>query len=231
MVQVVHHHTSVVIIESQVKKEFLFSVYDNTYPKVLYRGRANLIGGNASAKDSSPYGVLVRELKEEFTILQEEAIDDNLIDILGKNPGPQRVKKFASRRDISLIKKGIIKNLSPFQDFLAKIPSLEGSPAFLAIYSVFLSRLPYNIFKCAKENIEKGKGVKCEGYTVIASLDDLKSGKVLTAWGTSPIIGCYAKTTIPNPEGINAIPLGVPRKLFSDYSMEFEYTASIKGQT
>ena len=159
----VHHHASVVIIESEEKPEFLFSLYDNTYPKVLYRGRVNLIGGNNNIEDNSPYDLLVRELKEEFRASQEEEADDSLIEILGKSHEKQKAKKFASQKDISFIKEGIIRTLKPFQDFHVKISSLEGFPSFTAIYSVFLSKLSTAVFACAKENIKKGNNITCEG--------------------------------------------------------------------
>lgn len=232
MAKLIHHHASVVIIESEEGREFLFAMYDNTYPKVLYRGRANLIGGNASAEDNSPYDILLRELEEEFAIKKEKKfeIEEDLTDILGNKSKLKRIKKFANNNDIKNIKESILKSCVAFQDFLVEIPSLGGSPGFNAICSVFISRLPRAIFECARENTRKAKEITCEGSIKIASLDDLKSGKVLTAWGTSSIMEYYTKTKIPNPEGINAIPLGAPRRLFSDYLKEFQYANSIKGK-
>lgn len=61
----VHHHACNLIIESEGGKEFLVDVYDDTYPRVTYRGRANLTGGNHNPDDYSPEKLLKREIEEE----------------------------------------------------------------------------------------------------------------------------------------------------------------------
>ena len=63
----VNHHSSAVIIESEIGNEFLFSVYDNTYPTKCFRGAINLIGGNYEKEGSSPFFTLIRELRQELS--------------------------------------------------------------------------------------------------------------------------------------------------------------------
>ena len=64
----VRDHSSVVILPSQNGNEFVFNVYDATYPRVEFRGAVNLVGGNLDPTDSSPRQLLERKLNEEFRI-------------------------------------------------------------------------------------------------------------------------------------------------------------------
>ena len=98
-------HPSVVMAFSPEAGRLLMSVYDDTYPRVVYRLSANNIGGNPEQGDICPESVLLNEISEEF--------DPN-------HPMEKRFFKdaiWASDEDIRFIRNGLLGNLVPFQDF------------------------------------------------------------------------------------------------------------------
>src|SRR3989344_7751272 len=99
------HHASVLIIGKADKTKFIFHQYDETYPRISMRGRANLIGGNFNPekKTYSPEQLLYQELIEEFSVKQEEfqSIEPSLKTIIGEGKANKIISKFAPEKDIS----------------------------------------------------------------------------------------------------------------------------------
>ena len=99
-------HPSVVVAHCEELKKFLFSVYDNGYPRKAYRGSANNIGGNPEPSDISPQGVLINEISEEF------------------DPNHPKEKKYvgavswASKENITRIRNELLGTFTNLQDFL-----------------------------------------------------------------------------------------------------------------
>jgi|SRR3989338_3215779 len=225
----IHHHASVMIIPSKKNSEFLLDIYDGTYPKKSYRGKAHLIGGSNCEEDFSPRGLLEREIKEEFSQIQEEmGFDKNLEDLVGEGSPPKKIENFASKQDIKFIRDAILKNSVPYQDFFVKIPQDGSRPQYDVIYSVYLTNLNSGVFEIIRENLNFGKSIKNEGFPRIININKLKKGNPLTAAATGLIIGYFLKTHLPNPELIVFAPLGKPRDSFSEYLIEFEYKNPVK---
>ncbi len=170
-------HPSVLIAESEKKNEFLFSMYDNTYPRIAYRGALNLIGGNPT-KDFSPLETLVREVNEEFD--PEEV----------KNPGNGKI--FAPFEDINLINNSLLLKAEPFADFyirvLKEIPG--ASKPYSAIFSAYITKIPQEVFEMARQHIKDGKKIVTEGLLGISNIECLKKGRI-TAHGTPFVLGTY----------------------------------------
>lgn len=242
MVREVHHHVGVGIIESVKTREFLFGVYDDTYLKVRYQGRVNLIGGNHGPDDYSPWDLFQREINEEFAVKIEKPkeFDKSFVELFGKGMGTKTVRNFAKEEDIRTIRENILNNSEPFKDYFVIVPAMDGKPDYSVLYSVFFSKIIQDVFELARKNLYSGKNIKCEGLARVTSIEELVSGRILNpegtpqfmmekgtilaAAGTPIIMQDYLGEKIPNPESIEAEPLGEPRSTFRDYQQEFSYT-------
>ena len=235
MIHEIHHHCGVGIIESEKTQEFLFQVYDNTFPTVIYRGRINLIGGNHNPNDLSPKYLFEREIKEEFSITEkEEGWDSTLTDVVGEGSGPEKITKFASQSDMASIKDAVLQ-CQPFKDFVLNIPSIQNKPIYDVIYSVFSSTIPQDVFELARKNILEEKSIKNEGLATIKTIEEIVAGNPLPVAGTGIALEHYLAhkygfhVKIPNPEGINSMVIGMPRASFKDYLNEFHYSKAVKS--
>lgn len=202
----IRHYASATIIESTKTNEFLFNEYNKTYRVKCLRGKLNLIGGNYEIGDNSPLDILKREIAEEFSMTKQEK---NL---------------FALNRDIIFIRNSILRNITPYKDYLLTVPPIEGT-TYKALYSIFISKIPQDIFECARRNILNKKRIINEGLATICNTPDLVVGKLLTAWATGFVIGDYKNVTMPNSQGsITEISiLDKPKKSFKKYLNKFEY--------
>src|SRR3989344_7614370 len=127
-------HPSVIIAHCHESGKFLFSVYDQSYPKTAYRGSANNIGGNPEAEDIYPENILIREVCEEFnpsyTGLNKSngKVETILIKDIAREFDPAHGEykkctgkvKWAPDSDIRMIRNNLLANLQPLQDFLVK---------------------------------------------------------------------------------------------------------------
>lgn len=219
----IHHHYAAIMIESRKNDEFLFSVYDNSYPIEVYRGRVNLMGGNANEDDISPLSLLKRELEEEFSTKEGDIqLEETIKDLVGEGKNFNReFKTFASSSDMRIIKKAITKDIQPFRDYLVEVPFLNHKS--LMICSSYLTMLPMEKFELVKENLRKGLRIINEGTAKVVSINDLISGNILTAWITGIVVGEYKGVRIPSLDGVIATCIGYPRKSFHDYLHEFNY--------
>jgi len=211
MKEIVDHHASVVIVESQERGKFLFVGYDGSYPVEEFRGHANLLGGNYELGDTSPRGLLERELTEEFDVREGEE------------------GNFAPRDQIYLMRDQILGNLRPFADFLIIDPIVRSRKTQnrRAILSVFQSRMSARAFDYAEHNIGNGQNILTEGYPEIASLDDLIQGKVLLAWASPVIMSVYLNAHVPNYLRATATNLGAHKESFREYLKDFDYVQKI----
>ncbi|MBI2046554.1 hypothetical protein HYT26_00115 [Candidatus Pacearchaeota archaeon] len=225
----IHHHIGVTLIQAENMREFLMGVYDNTYPHPIYRGRVNLIGGNISPKDKSPYGLAERELKEEFSMNStEKEFDPSIKDIIGTGPIPKR-GLMAPEQCISSLKNAVLSNLIPYQDFLAITPELAGRIPFNMVISVYSSKISQDIFENARKNLNAGREVKVDGHSRITTIEELLKGEPLIIPAIGSVIENYlnVKDRIPKPEKVGVYPMGLPRASFKDYFSEFIYPARI----
>lgn len=225
----VNHHSSVVIIESEKTSEFLFSVYDNTYPMTCFRGAINLIGGNYEAGDKSPLDILCREIKQELSTNQNytDNKETNLSKVMGMREKPQKIKLFADKRVIARIREEVISSAIPYKDYLLNFPSFEGRKQFDALTSVFISVIRQNIFELARKNLAEGKSIKNEGLAVICSIEDIIKGRFFGAWATPCILADYKNVILPNPFGAEAKPIGKPKSSMLGYINEFKHKIPI----
>tara|TARA_Y100000310_G_scaffold344821_1_gene459766 strand:- start:6913 stop:7602 length:690 start_codon:yes stop_codon:yes gene_type:complete len=224
----INHHVGVTVVRNG--DNFLFQVYDDTLPKVINRGKVNLLGGNYSPGDQSPEGILRRELEEEFSTNQpdSEEFERAYTDILGKGPGAKRVKTFAPEEDISFIRGCLLNCIKPWNDILLTVLPYEDKPLHSVICSVFEATIPQEVLECARRNIDADKAIRNEGLSTVATLQELVTGKVLAATATAPIMQVYLGQELPNPENATARIIGKPRQSLRDYLPEYTYKVSIE---
>jgi hypothetical protein len=207
-------HPSIVVVRSL--NEFLFSVYDEGYPRRAYRLSANNIGGNPEPYSVSPENVLITEISEEFD--PNHPIEKAHI---GK-------VDWASEEDIRFIRSGLLSRITPLQDFFVQQREVieGGNKPYTAIYSAFYSEVPLFIIENVKENLKNGKNIPTEGlvgvYT-LRQLEDHPRGEFSTAHITAPILNWKFGSKIPHPKQLTAEPIGLPRRSFKDYLSDFEY--------
>lgn len=214
----VNHHAAVAIVFSEGSDELLFDRYDDSYPMVDWRGRVNLIGGNLSEADLSPRGIWEREVEEEFC----------------SSPLPE--DSAFSLRDRKSIAEELVTHAKPFRDYVVSIPSLRffsgkdvhWRQPLVVLHSVFETFLSRECFEKVRHSLKRGKRIKNEGRSAIASLKDLLSGKVVAASATAPILSDYSgldgDQLIPNPDGVLLEAVGMPKNKLKEYDSDFEYT-------
>ena len=211
-------HPSVVVVHNLETHKFLFSVYDNGYPKKAYRLSANLIGGNPESHDTSPETTLIREICEE--------IDPNHLEekkFVGK-------VKWANNETIRRVRNGIFADFIPFQDFLVTQDGVieGGNKPYTAIYSAFYSGIDSNALVHIENAITRDLTMTTEGSLRVCTLEDLaksERGEFSTAHATAPILKHMFDYKIPFPKQIHAEAIGLPKKSFRDYLVDFEYIA------
>ncbi|MBM3231771.1 hypothetical protein FJZ21_00100 [Candidatus Pacearchaeota archaeon] len=103
---VVNYHPSAAVVQSAETDEFLFSRYDLTYPVLPYRLSANVIGGNPTPKDTTPWQTWQREVCEEFH--NEAPHGETLRDT---------TTPFAPLEEIHRIRDAILAGARPYADF------------------------------------------------------------------------------------------------------------------
>lgn len=207
-------HPSVVVVRSL--DDFLFSIYDSGYPRKAYRLSANNIGGNPEPYDVSPENVLIKEIAEEF--------DPN-------HPAEKMYVgpvDWASDEDIRSIRGELLENIVPLQDFfVTQKEIIEGAnKPYQAIYSSFYNKVSPSVMEIVKKNIERGKNIPTEGLVGIYTLSQLENHykkEFGTAHITAHILNWKFNSEIPYPKQIVAEPIGLPRKTFKDYLVDFEY--------
>lgn len=225
----ISYHGCSVIIEAEKTGELLVGIYDETYPTKCFRGSINLIGGNHEKEDKSPLEILLREINQELSSDQEyiNNKEASLRYIIGEWTPPQKIKSFASERDISLIKNEIISNIESYKDYLCSFLSFEKRDEFGSLASVFISKIKQEIFELARRNLNEGKSIKNEGLAAICTFEDLKEGRLLCAWASPCILSDYKNIVIPNPYNVKVKSIGEPRNSMLDYTNEFEYKIDI----
>ena len=219
----VHNHASVIIAYNG--REILSNVYDNTYPREIWRGRINLIGGGQGKEDTSPFQLLKREIEEEFRIEKEQAkpYDKNFADVVGSGKGAPEVTSFASVEDINLVRAALLKDIKPYCDFLVSLPPYKTKPAFNIIFSAYQVHLSKEAFECARRNLTGGRSLVSEGFLRITDIRELEQGRMLPAWAAGVILSDFYNVNIPNPEGVQCIKLGQPKPSMQDYFKEYDY--------
>jgi hypothetical protein len=219
----VHNHASVILAYNG--KDIVSNIYDNTYPKEIWRGRINLLGGGQSPGDLSPRYLLEREIAEEFRISKEETkeYDENFRDLVGEGKGAPKINSFASKRDINLVRDFLLYNSEPWRDFLITLPPYKNRSSFNVMFSSYVCPLSKKVMNCFRQNIKEGKSLVSEGFLKITSLSDIESGNILTAWATGFVIEDFFNTNIPNPEGVSSQKLTSPKSSMEDYFKEYDY--------
>jgi hypothetical protein len=219
----IHNHASVILAYN--RDNIVSNIYDNTYPKEIWRGRINLLGGGQSPGDVSPRYLLEREMNEEFRINRGETkkYDKNFSDLVGKGKGAPKIDLFASRAEIKYIKDFLLNNSGPWGDFLIKLPPYKDKPSFNVMFSSYICPLSDYAMNCFKKNIKNGKSLVSEGFLKITNLNDITSGKVLTAWATGIVLEDFFKVNVPNPENLGHQKLSLPKDSMQDYFKEYDY--------
>lgn len=229
MKQRVHHHSSNVIIQNGDSLEFMFQVYDSTYPRIPFRMQVQLIGGNYQAGDCSPLELFKREICEEFSqdVADHRAgVEKSLINVLGEGPGAQPTVNFAPLVDITTVRKEILL-AQPYQDFVYSVPELAGRLGFTGVTSIYHTSLNPETFERVRANIAKGLNIKNEGAASIASVDDIQSGRTKCAWYSAEVLGRFLGMDLPQLHGIRIEPIGLPQDSWESYLDRFEYEVAI----
>jgi len=210
-------HASVLITYSLEAEKLFLSQYNAGYPKAIFRGSANLIGGNVSPNDYSPEDVLIRELSEEF------------------NPNHGIEKKFvgevdwASDSDIRLIRTSLF-GFQPLQDFKIIQPRIgkdgEQDNYDHVFNSVFYAEIPGKTIETIERNIRDGKNITTEGNIGLFTLEELaksEKGIYSTAWATAPILNYKFGSDIPHSKNFIIEARGIPMRNFKEYFNAFDY--------
>ena len=209
-------HPSVVVARCEGSNKFLFSVYDEGYPKKAYRLSANNIGGNPEPHHNSPEQVLIHEIAEEF------------------DPNHPLEKKFvgavnwASKGHIRLIRNGLLGKIYPLQDFfVSQKEVIEGGNApHTAVYSVFGTSISEEVIGYVERCLKDGRNIPTGGLVGVYTLDQLTNsprGEFSTAHITAHILNWRYNSHIPHPKQLSADPIGMPRISFTDCTSDFEY--------
>jgi len=208
-------HPSVVVVRGL--DEFLFSIYDEGYPRKAYRLSANNIGGNPESYDVSPERTLIKEIAEEFDPNHPE-----------EKPHVGKVN-WASEEDIRFVRNGLLGNVVPLQDFFVsqKEPIEGGNKPYTGIYSAFYAEVPFFIIENVLRNIKNEKNIPTEGISGVFRLEDLEKsprGEFSTAHITAHILNWKYGSKILHPKQLIAEPIGLPRKSYNAYLSDFEYS-------
>ena len=206
------YHSPVVIISAPVSRELFMSRYDDGYPFTLYRGAFNPFGGNPTVNERErglgPLETLSREIQEEI------------------DPAASIDSTWLPQEKILTLQKSVLRELKPVVDLYINAPQVEGGrPAHQFIYSVFQSIIPEEDIELAKRAVDEGKKIITEGFPGVTRLDALRKGKDRLAHSSALIFKYMFKDNEGFPcliPGATAIPIGVPRKSYGDYT-EIDY--------
>ena len=230
----IRHHAGVVLVEPITHlgsgRKFIFSVYDNKYPVVPFRGHYVPIGGTANGH-SSPLETVTIELEEE---LQDEHFSEEtpgtLFSLTDSDSYVKRINRI-DRNAVSLslrnkFKRNILTAIKPIRDYLVsldgkKIGSEEESFEF--VYSWFGANIEKGLFYNIAEQLKAGKELINEGLTRVADLDMLIKGELRGAWGAGAIIGDIFSANVPEYSWIHIEPLGSIQGSYQDYKKYFSY--------
>ena len=206
------YHSPVVIISSLTTDNLFMSRYDDGYPFTLYRRAFNPFGGNPTIEERDkglgPLETLSREINEEI------------------DPSASVSSDWLSPDELLALQKLILDNLDLVVDLYIDAPTVEGGrPAHRFIYSVFRSSIPEENIEIARKGIEEDKKIITEGFPGVARLDALRKGKERLAHSSALIFKYVSNDKEGFPcliPGATAIPIGVPRKSYRDYT-EIDY--------
>ena len=152
----VHHHASVVVIESEFGGRFLFGGYDKGYPVEVFRDAVNLIGGNHESLDVGPKDILLREIGEEFSVPD------------GKED------RFAPSELLDNIRQEIVGNLIAVGDYLVTDPPVRPERKINeVIFSFYGARVKDLLMDEAKKYLDAGKRLTTEGFVRVLSKEDI----------------------------------------------------------
>jgi len=221
----ISRHCSAVIVKSSDNNLFLFSQYDHTYPFKDFRGYINLIGGGRDIKkDNSPRETLEREINEEFSNIIDENTDNFLYSLVGEYHNSAKIKQFSKTKEIFFIRDSILEEISPYKDFLIKIPPMgKLKTPFFVIHSVFVSTISPDIFQEVYKNNNRKRRVVNEGLIKIINKKDLINGKFKTIFGVSYIMADFLEKKVPLSIEIFTVPIGLTKNSFKEYEKNFIY--------
>jgi len=223
-------HPSVTIAHCRENGKLLMAVYDAGYSQVSYRFSANNIGGNPDFQkhpnDTSPLNVFFREAGEEYDPNHPEKTNFG------------ETVLWAPPRNIFLVRKALLENTKPIQDFLVTAVKLIDDPttnAYSAIYSGFYTQVPLVTMDIVETNLRRCRRLCTEGLTGVFTIDELShdrvKGRLSTAHATAPMINYLFGSNIPHPDELSATPIGQVRPTFQDYLADFNYAERIAKAT
>ncbi|HLC31291.1 MAG TPA: hypothetical protein VJK51_01350 [Candidatus Nanoarchaeia archaeon] len=226
-------HPTNTIIYGKESGDFLFSLYDDTYPQVPYRLSANLIGGNPNDRDTSPLTTWRREMAEEFDPTPDQKnlrFDKNELaapEVIGEVR--DALLAVERTRDIR------------YADFFVNgigFPRNVATP-YTAIFSVVEAGLDERYFEQMRRALADGRRIMSEGRAVIYSLNSLlerdrsvgSDGPYVVAHGVPIILPVYLReqkgldeVTFKGPQGLSGRTLlGGVRDSYDSYLDEFSY--------
>ena len=111
-----------------------------------------ITGAEGVGKSSLINKLEIRFLKIDSHDFDEVEIESISQDDLGLSNGPPKPERFASRKDISLIRRHIIRATVPYKDFIVNRPPIGKKPEEFSepfICSVFYSQIPQEVFDLA----------------------------------------------------------------------------------
>ena len=203
----INENSGMMIIQRGENKKgpFLFCEYDQGYPRPLYRGRVNLMGGAQEFKtvkdgegkklkvgflDYNPWDTMRREIWEEV-----------------KNP--KNEKGFASHALIKDLRNQMQHTLRPIAEYFSVVrvpPRADGSGVFdyVSIDTTWLSNLPFELFDEVTNAMKKGRRIINEGNLTQVTVEELVSGQRLCAWDSGIMMADYLQAPIPNPNRVIA---------------------------
>lgn len=224
MSQLVHHHCGSAIIVNSGNNQLLIGEYDQGYPRISERGKANFIGGNYCFGDQSPQHTFEREINEEFTLTIDSGDLDKIVEDLSESESISVQRgSFARADERDYIRKSILERAEPYRDFLITLSDKAGQPIDVA-HSIFKVVLPTDCFNLVTQLLNDGRRLTQEGLLRVLDFEDITSGRILAAYGAGPILVHYLEKQLPWYQNIPIEPMSFPFSSYKDYEKIFEYT-------
>lgn len=240
---------TVIIYKKSDPSQIFLERKDNTHPIKLVRNQLCTVGGNwigPNAKnDLNPLETLMREIDEEwvFTRPMRDSKELFLLGMSDKNKefGPTPINKLEITDEdeemLSHVKLRVVFTAEPCGDFINTIPRAvldeadsenkrDGFNVLISYFMVGLSDATWEVLQLLQD---KFGNISAESVSVITSLDEIIKNGTNTAFGHDQVLqrfflshGLEDAKRLPLVNGIESMPVGMPRANYADYLKEFD---------
>jgi len=241
--------STVIIYQESNPSNIFLEMKDDTHPIKLVRGQLCTVGGNwigdNAKNDRNPLHTLEREIDEEwvFTRPMRDGKELFLLGMANNNrkfePTPISDLKvtMGDEQNLMHVKLRVALTAKPCGDFINTIPRavLDGADpenrrdGFSVLISYFMVGLSDDTWKVLKKLQNKFGNISAESVSVMTSLDEIVNNGTNTAFGHDQVLqrfflshGLKKAKRLPIVEGIESVPIGMPRANYADYLKEID---------